>query len=365
VLNPLLIGLLQVKILQETNISLQDITLTIIEYYKIFNYKIQSLISIISHYRKAHPMRRQHFQGLFFLLSAIILFAISGCSTTKAVVEAISPKAVAEKILPTKSGLKKRVMVLPLVDDARLGSGRAAETTASLIKLLRKSPYFLVYQAPESVPLPKRDKHIKLSILTNPELIKRAEDLDINTLISGTINPIEITEKKTAFWTWPFRKALKSYEVSVVIFVIDVQDGTIYMINHESVEMTFRVDKLKDQDQGKIIDRVLERAMPRILKRQSKAVTRGLAREPWSGRILSIENNSIMINAGSEVGVKPGQEFTVFAQGETIACKEGKSLKILGKRLGKIKVTSSMERHSLAVPVGEGEFSEGQVVKDR
>jgi hypothetical protein len=330
-----------------------------------FYCKIQSLIPINSHYRKAHPMRRQHFQGLFFLVSAITLFAIPGCSTTKSVVEAISPKAVVEKILPTKSDLKKRVMVLPLVDDAHLGSGRAAETTASLIKLLRESPYLLVYQAPESVPLPKGGKHVKLSILTNPELIKRAEDLDINALIGGTINPIEITGKKTAFWTWPFRKALKSYKVSVIIFVVDVQDGTIYIINSESEEMTFREDEVKDQDQGKIIDQVLKKAMPRILKRQSKAVTRGLPRKPWSGRILSIENNSIMINAGSEVGVKPGQEFTVFAQGETIACKDGKSLKILGKKLGKIKVTSIMERHSLAVTVGEGEFSEGQIVRDR
>jgi len=310
-------------------------------------------------------MRRQHFQGLFFLVSAIILFAIPGCSTTKSVIEAISPKAVAEKILPAKSGLKKRVMILPLVDDTHLGSGRAAETTASLLKLLRESRYLLVYQAPESVPLPKGGKHIKLSILTNPELIKRAKDLDINAIISGTINPIEITSKKTAFWTWPFRKAIKSYEVSVIIFVVGVQDGTIYMINSESVEITFRENKLKDQDQAKIIDRVLKKAIPRILKRQSKTVTRGLAREPWAGRILSIENSSIMINAGSEVGVKPGQEFTVFDQGETIPCKDGNSLKILGKRLGKIKVTSIMERHSLAVPVGEGKFSEGQVVRDR
>lgn len=310
-------------------------------------------------------MHRQHFPGLFFLVSAIILFTIPGCSTTKSVFEAISPKAVAEKILPTKSGLKKRVMVLPLLDDAHLGSGRAAETSASLIKLLRKSPYLLVYQAPESIPLPEGGKHIKLGMLTNPELIKRAKDLDINALVSGTINPIEITTKKTAFYTWPFRKTLKNYDVSVIIYVADVQDGTIYMINRESEEMAFREDKLKDQDKGKIIDKVLKKAMPRILKRQSKAVTRGLAREPWSGRILSIENNSIMINAGSEVGVKPGQEFTVFGQGETISCKDGKTLKILGKKLGKIKVTSIMEKHSLAAPVGKGEYSEGQVVRDR
>ena len=310
-------------------------------------------------------MRRQHFLSSASLVLGIFLVLTPGCSTTKSVIEAISPKAVAEKILPTKSGLKKRVMVLPLVDQARLGSGRAAETTASFIKLLRKSPYLLVYQAPESVSLPKGGKQAKLGILTKPELIKKAEHLDMNALVSGTLNPIEITTKKTAFWTWPFRKALKSYAVSVHIVVVDVQHGTIYMINRESVEVTFREDKLKDQDQGKTINQVLKKAMPRILKRQSKAVTKGLAKEPWSGRILSIENNTIMINAGSEVGVQPGQEFTVFAQGETIACKDGKTLKILGKKEGKIKATSIMERHSLAVPVGEGTFLEGQVVRDR
>ena len=72
-----------------------------------------------------------------------------------------------------------------------------------------------------------------------------------------------------------------------------------------------------------------------------------------------------MINAGSEVGVEPGQEFNVFAEGETITCNDGKSLKILGKKLGKIKVTSIMEKHSLAVPVGKGEFLEGQIVRER
>ena len=310
-------------------------------------------------------MRKRLFPGLFFLVSAITLCAITGCSTTKSVIEALSPKAVAEKILPIKSGLKKRVMVLPMLDNAHLGSGRAAETTASLIKLLRKSTDLLVYQVPASVPLPKNDKQIKLSFLTSPELIKRAEDLDINAIVTGTINPIEITSKRTAFYTWPFRKNLKSYEVSVIVYVVDVQDGTIYMINSESVEMAFREDELKSQDQGKIIDRVLKKAMPRILKRQSKAVTRGLSRQPWSGKILSIENNSIMINAGSEAGVEPGQEFIVYAQGETISCNDGKSLRILGKKIGKIRVTSIMEKHSLAVPAGEGKFSEGQVVRDR
>jgi hypothetical protein len=311
-------------------------------------------------------MRRKHLNSYFSLVLAIILSAILGCSTAKSIAEKMSPKAVAQKILPTKSGLKKRLLVLPLVDEAHLGPERAAEATASFIQLLNKSSHLLVYEAPKNLSMSKGEtQQSKFGIMIDPEMIKKAMDLDMNAAISGSINPIETSTKKTGFWTWPFRKAIKAYSVSVDINVVDVQCGTIYLINHESVEVPFREDEMKDRRKEQIIDRVLKEAMPRILKRQAEAVNEELAKEPWSGRILSIEDNTIMINAGSEVGVEPGHEFTVFAHGEKIVCKTGKSIEILGKKVGVIKTTSVMEKHSLALPVTEGTFLEGQIIRDR
>jgi hypothetical protein len=86
-------------------------------------------------------------------------------------------------------------------------------------------------------------------------------------------------------------------------------------------------------------------------------------KEPWTGQILSVENGMIKINGGEDVGVRPDQLFTVFARGESITCRVGRSFDILGKKIGEIKTTSIMEKHSLAVPVAKGSFLAGQTVR--
>ncbi|MCP4646530.1 MAG: hypothetical protein GY852_02190 [bacterium] len=69
-----------------------------------------------------------------------------------------------------------------------------------------------------------------------------------------------------------------------------------------------------------------------------------------------------MINAGKDAGVLPGHIFTVYGQGEALLCNTGRTVHLLGEKIGQIKATSIMEEHTLAVPVQEGAFSEGQTV---
>ena len=109
----------------------------------------------------------------------------------------------------------------------------------------------------------------------------------------------------------------------------------------------------------------LGKGIPRILKRQAEAVAKSLTQHPWTGKILAVDNNTIKISAGKDLGVYTGQLLTVFAKGESVQSRTGKSIGLLGKKIGKIKVTSVMQKQSLAEPVANSVFLPGQIIRFR
>ena len=139
---------------------------------------------------------------------------------------------------------------------------------------------------------------------------------------------------------------------------------TLLLSNLESEEEWGSLeDKVKSQDKKQLVDELLQEHMPRILKRQASAVLKKLLKDPWTGQILAVDNDTIKITAGKDIGLRPDQHFTVFARGESISSEGGQSFSLLGERIGEIRVTSIMEDQSLAVAVEQGPFSPGQAIR--
>ncbi|MCG2775937.1 MAG: hypothetical protein L6406_09700 [Desulfobacterales bacterium] len=297
-------------------------------------------------------MKKQYFILLSSFFLSLLFFALSGCSTTKSVVD---------KIVPGAPDLKKRVMIAPLVDQAEFGRERTAQIAANFVELLKESPHLLLFQDPQGIPSGTGSKSPEFGIVIPPELVKRAQDLGMNALIIGVLNPLEATTRKTGIW--PFRDMSRIIEISMTVNIVDTTSGCLYLTELDSEEMDFLIDELPGRDENEVIDQIIEAKMPRILKHQSAAVIKSLVKKPWTGKILAVENGMIRINGGKDVGVRPDQLFTVFARGESITCRAGRSFDILGKKIGEIKTTSIMEKHSLAVPVAEGSFLAGQTIR--
>lgn len=298
--------------------------------------------------------RYDYYHKFFSVFLLIFLFVILGCGATKSVVQ---------KMKPSTPDLKKRVMVLPFVDQAGLGSGKASEITLNFVGLLGKSPHLLLYETPKSLSLPIGVGNPEVGITVNPELIKTAEELGVNVLITGVLNPIETKTNKTGIW--PFRKTKKNYEISMILNVVNVSTGCLYLSRLESEEVSFSNDELQGRSEDDITDQALKKALPRILKQQASAVAKNLSKQAWSGKILAVADNSITINAGRDLGVYPGQLFTVFAKGESIVCRTGRAVDLLGKKVGKIRTTSVTEKQSLAMPEAQAAFLPGQIVMSK
>lgn len=298
--------------------------------------------------------RYDYYQKFFSVFLLIFLFVSLGCGATKSVVQ---------KMKSSKPDLKKRVMVLPFVDQAGLGSGKASEITLNFVGLLGKSPHLLLYETPKSLSLPIGVGNPERGITVNPELIKTAEELGVNVLITGVLNPIETKTNKTGIW--PFRKTKKKYEISMILNVVNVNSGCLSLSRLESQEVTFSTDEFQSRREDDITDQALKKALPRILKQQASAVTKNLSEQAWTGKILAVAENSITINAGRDLGVYPGQLFTVFAKGESIVCRTGRVVDLLGKKVGNIRTTSVTEKQSLAMPEAQAAFLPGQIVMSK
>lgn len=287
---------------------------------------------------------------LFTLLFSIF-WAASGCSS----------KGLIPGFKPDAPPLQKRVMLSPIVDFADVGTEEASQIDARFLDLLLKAPSLRLYRTPEDMVAPPRPRSPEFGIVTYPELVQKASELEMNALITGTLNPVEVSTKKIG--VWPFRDSAKVFDISMVVNAVDVASGCLYLSNLESEKIVIPLDKGEGLDEKGLLKEALDRAIPRILGRQATALRDKLRREPWSGKILSVNHGAITINGGKEIGVRPGQLFAVHAQGESILCRDGSAMDVLGRKVGEIKTTSVGSDRSDAVPVSGGPFADGQIVR--
>jgi curli biogenesis system outer membrane secretion channel CsgG len=94
------------------------------------------------------------------------------------------------------------------------------------------------------------------------------------------------------------------------------------------------------------------------------AIVAGLKVVPWTGRIIDVRDGRIYVNAGSELGIKPGMQFDVFDQQEKLLDPEtGRSLGAPETKTGTIVVETVEEKYSLAKGVTGTGFKRNQLLK--
>lgn len=89
-----------------------------------------------------------------------------------------------------------------------------------------------------------------------------------------------------------------------------------------------------------------------------------LERVPWQGRIVKADGDRIYINAGANFGVKPGDRFSCFHQGEALIDPET-GLNLGGKttKYGQIEVVEVSDKFAVAKPVAGTGFTGKDVIK--
>lgn len=285
--------------------------------------------------------------GLWFLLLGF------GCGTTKSVYKKVSFK---------DTELKKRVLVLPLLDQAGLGEAKTEALTARLVELLKEGDSLSVYRGTVPTPSTQRARSPEFAVVIDPALIEKAGQMGMNVLIAGVLNPSEV--RISTWGVWPIKFVKRKMEVSLLLNAYDIIDGTLFITHLEARKIKISKDDIELAAEGKaeIDESKLDEELSDILEDQASTIRDELEEHPWRGKIMSVDGETVMINAGSDIGLSNGSVFQVYRKGERIRSLDGKYFYLLGPKVGEIKTVNVLDSQASAVPVQGGPFSPGQII---
>jgi hypothetical protein len=322
----------------------------------------ESKIQLRDSEERPHSMNIRAYKVLIVFFS-LLLFLEAGCSTTHEVTQ-----KVYRSLALDKPELKKRVLILPILDQAQLGEEKIKSLTDRLVSALIKDGNVVVAATSNPGTSTERMKSPGYGIVIEPEQAKKAAQMGMNVLLTAVITPIDFTSRRAGIW--PFRKVRHEGEISMVVNAFDLATGTLFLSHIESKKVRAEVDIFDEGEEGtpakpEIDANAVEKALAQIVDAQASKVSDALREQPWSGKILSASGDEIIVSAGRDVGLTVGQVFNVYGRGEPIRCADGSLVAPLGLKLGEIKVTEVQESQAVATPLASSLFKAGQVIRPK
>ena len=306
-------------------------------------------------------MPTKRFTSITCLCLLSLLLAASGCSTTKNLTKKVLPDSWARKIMTNEADLKKRVMIFPFVDQAGVGPEMTKKLGREFYQRLRKTPNLLLYDPPDGIFSTQAMESPQFGVVTSSKLVDIATDMGMNALIIGVLNPVEIAVHKTGIW--PFDGWKRIFTVSAAVNVIGTASKTLIYTDIALEEYDMSLEESEQLDQENYIQKITLEALPDLIHKLGSIMDFKVSDEPWTGKIVAVDGDTIMINAGKEVGLEDEAVFEVYSVGESISSGTGRTIHLLGETVGEIKVTSVMEKHSLAEPLDGGPFKAKQFIR--
>lgn len=161
-----------------------------------------------------------------------------------------------------------------------------------------------------------------------------------------------------------------SAHVAVIIQLIDSTSGEI--IDSQRVEgeantggfslgysgsFSLGTSSFKKTPLGKAVQMAIDRAVEYVANK--------LENVPWRGRVVTVKDGTIFVNAGTNAGLQTGSTFTVCKEGEALVDPEtGVELGKENTKIGAIKITEVQEKFSKAEPFGpiQGTIEKGDLL---
>ncbi|RJR36981.1 MAG: hypothetical protein C4576_23170 [Desulfobacteraceae bacterium] len=317
-------------------------------------------------------MKRISIAPFYFLMFALLL-STAGCGKAKSMYTSMMDPVASRsgETGPDKSGLRKRVLLVPFLNQAGISEKRKEEIASLFESLIEKDPHILLEKTTEPLPSTMKLRSPQFGIVTDAEAARKAEEMAVNVLMTVVLNPYDMRLKRTGIW--PFRSLKREVDVSVVVNGLDLFNGTLFLSHSENVKLDFKIEEDEDEfeenveakkhEMPQLDEKTFYRTLSRILERQAEVVRSAMRNLPWSGRILSSDGDKIRISAGGRVGITPERVFEVFGRGDQVRSASGKTIYLLGPKIGEVKAVEVAEDFTAATPLMEAEYKAGQIVR--
>lgn len=290
---------------------------------------------------------------LLYLLAVIFSFSVlsaSGCGMAGWLVKAVSP---------SKASPKKRVLVLPLEDKAGLDPGVSEKVNADFISRLRANTQLIIHEPTSGFSLAGGGKG-QTAYAPTTTLVARAGEMGMHFLVKGAVNAVESSVKKTGLW--PFRRVKKEYQLSILLDIYDTTTRTLAETKVLSGSIRLEMEEGLEHSMKEVMEELSNDVLPGLVRKHAEAASKRLSSLPWSCAVVSAKEKEIEFGAGEDLGIRVGDLFEVYAEGEEIIAGSGRPVYLIGKRIGLAKVATVMPQRSVAVAQGKDDLSPARLV---
>ena len=252
--------------------------------------------------------------------------------------------------------IKKRAIVGTFVDKSDhawyRGNNPGEGMADMLITALVKSGKFKVYERAALDEI-LAEKNLSVSDLAN-DGVEAGKKLEIgDVLVKGTITEFGYKEKKIggSIASGLLKKAaVKQYTARVGVDLRIISVGTSEVLwadnlaeTKTSTSIGISTDKFSFGDQNTFDEHIVGQATRNVIDNIVKKIEQITKDMKWTG-ILIVADEFYFIDAGSEIGIKPGMEFDVKRERKKVTHpKTGKILKIIYDEVGVVKATEVEE----------------------
>ena len=273
------------------------------------------------------------------------------------------PAATAPRI--THKGPKLRVGIVDFLNKTTYGAGRLGTSASDILttELFKTGAFIVVERAQLKQVL--GEQAMGQTGVVNPETAAQAgKVLGLNALVTGSISQFGVSTSGADYAV--YKEKVQTAKCTVDVRVVDTSTGQLLFADSGKGEFQRKAQEVLGLGQRAGYDETLgQEALRSAITKFMDNLVQQLQSVEWSGRIAMVSSNEVYINAGRDVGLKPGDTLVVQTLGQEIYDPQTKVL--LGRTRGTLKgellVMESEEKMTITqIRAGTG-FQVGDVVK--
>lgn len=278
--------------------------------------------------------------------------------------------------------LKKRIAVFDFDDktdphhrwywwrhEMSVGEGMADMLVTALVK----SGNFMVIERQELETIIKEQQLGEAGLVTPQTAAKVGQLLGVELAVIGSVTEFGYTEEKKGLSFKGIGAGVSNFKATVGIDVrlINTTTGEIVAAENVRKEKTargvkFHNNRLSFRDEKEFDESVVGKATRAAIEEIVDLINKQMQQIPWEGKIIMQQGDEVFINAGSLVGLSPGDRLVVFRKGqELIDPDTGLSLGSTEERVGVVEIVQDLSngKASKARIVEGSSFQKGDVVR--
>ena len=311
---------------------------------------------------------------LKLLLICIFLTILLGCGVTETVTDTVemttktikdTSRKITHEIKTIGGYLKKVILILPF-------ENKSLDRSRDYQVLFQKGLVEYLNNECEDLIVTNSDPNVQVNQLIEvPRLPSGRSDnyalavfgrrLGLNAVLTGTLTDMSVVEQLRGV-IWKDSK----YVIRVVVRVETFDTHTATKVFDNSYVRTIEVDEMDYElirSGQKLNLPELSQTLNQLLADIGFDTCLAVSEQPWNSYVSSITGDTVIVSAGSEVGLAPGEILDVFGAGRIIEGIDGQRFLTEGPKIAQLEIVSVLDYTAEAVvKSGEG-IKAGDVVK--